>query len=133
RTARRPAKSAPSMKRSAFRPRSLFALCFVAILVQVACSRQEEGQRCVQRNDNEDCEAGLICVGSTDLRSSDGVDRCCPPEGSPVSDARCIRLAGGGNDNGNGNEGGEGGEASSTTGVSGAPCTHTSQCPEGTV
>ncbi len=50
------------------------------------CSRQAEGERCDHTaNGDEDCDEGLECVrprGST-------VDRCCPPAGAPIDDARC--------------------------------------------
>jgi hypothetical protein len=50
------------------------------------CSRQAEGERCDHAaNGDEDCDEGLECV-----RPRGGaVDRCCPPAGAPIDDARC--------------------------------------------
>jgi hypothetical protein len=68
--------------------RRLAALGAVAVLFALAaggCSRQDEGERCDQTaNGDADCEEGLICTAKV------GADRCCPPPGAPVDDARCL-------------------------------------------
>lgn len=125
------------MKPSMIRVRHVLALGLLASSLLVACSKQEEGERCSTENDDNDCEGSLICVAASDLRGEE-VSRCCPPEGSPVSDGRCTRLIGGGSggSGGGGNQGGEGGEASTATAASttvGASCAYDSECPEGLV
>lgn len=122
------------MKLSQIRPRQLIALGLAALLTLLACSKQSEGERCSESNDDEDCESGLICVSPRQLRSSE-VARCCPPETGQVSDSRCTRLVGGGSETGTGNTAGAAGEgnepSTSTTGSSG--CSYDSQCPEGMI
>lgn len=120
-------------KLTVLRPRTILAFGFVAFGLLVACSRQGEGERCSKRNDNNDCEAGLECVEAGGLRSQDGVDRCCPREGRPVSDGRCTRLIGGDNGDGEGGEGGEGPTNSASSTTAGKTCNYNSDCAEGLV
>lgn len=106
-----------------------------ALVLLVACSRQEEGDRCSFENDDNDCESGLVCINAKDLRGgvADKVSRCCPPEGEPISNERCTPLIGGGGNN----AGGQAGETSTSTdsgtssGPVGASCSYTSDCDEG--
>lgn len=106
----------------------------VALVLLVACSRQEEGDRCSVENDDNDCESGLICIDYHDLRGgeADEVSRCCPPEGEPISNARCTPLIGGGG-NGGGNAGGQAGETSVSSNTTGADCSYNNDCTADTV
>lgn len=82
------------------RLRRLLASLLGLGLAFAACSNQGEGERCVPENDNLDCQSGLECVQSNDLRdqsvtldTQQSFGRCCPPEGEPVNDNRCVRGA----------------------------------------
>jgi len=87
------------------------------------CSRQGEGERCDHaENGDDDCDEGLQCVtprGST-------VDRCCPPAGAPIDDARCHGsdapiatggTAGSSNDTGGSSPGGTSGGTNASGGT----------------
>lgn len=135
----RSVRSARSVVRRSKRGRVQLGVALLgamAWVVLVGCSRQDEGDRCATENANQDCESGLVCVDATNLRGGgDGVSRCCPPDGSPVGDGRCTRLAGGGSNTGGGNEAGQGGEASTSSGTtaSSQTCDYNSDCPMGMV
>ncbi len=47
-----------------------------------SCSKQGEGERCDPRNDNEDCESGLICRSLRSLNQGIEGAVCCPDQGS---------------------------------------------------
>lgn len=89
----------------------LFVVSSTALLLALltACSKQGEGERCdFAVAGNSDCDVGLVC------RKAD-VDRCCPPLGDRVSDARCNRTpamatAGTGGGGPGGQIGGRGGQ-----------------------
>lgn len=103
-----------------------------ALVLLVACSRQEEGDRCSFENDDNDCESGLNCVFWEELRGgADKVSRCCPPEGEPISNERCTPLIGGGGNN----AGGQAGETSTSTNTNttGADCSYNNDCTADTV
>ena len=70
--------------------RCAVAAAIAGSFLLLACSRQEEGDRCSTENDDLDCESGLICVPARNLRASDEVPRCCPPEGEPISNGLCA-------------------------------------------
>ncbi len=56
------------------------------------CAKQGEGERCDTRNDNRDCESGLICTSLSSLnRGSEGAV-CCPDDRSNSSAAICETL-----------------------------------------
>lgn len=114
--------------------RHALAVVLTGFVLLLACSRQEEGDRCDTKNDDNDCESGLVCVDYNDLRGgkADQVSRCCNPEGNDVNDARCTRLIGGGTTTSTTTTGG-GGEAGANGTTGSTSCTHTSQCPEGMV
>jgi len=107
------------------------AASLAALVLLVACSRQEEGDRCSTENDDNDCESGLRCLDWHDLRGGDAdhVSRCCPPEGEPISNERCTPLIGGGG-SGGGNLGGQAGETSTNAGDK---CSYDSHCVDGLV
>jgi hypothetical protein len=107
--------------------RRLAALGAVALLFALAaggCSRQDEGERCDQTaNGDADCEEGLICTAKV------GADRCCPPPGAPVDDARCLAAdapsggitggtSGGGATSGGASSGGTSGGGATSGGAS---------------
>jgi hypothetical protein len=131
--------NAPSPPTSSWKKptQRVLAIAIAGFVTLLACSRQGEGDRCSTENDDNDCESGLICIDADDLRGgqSDGVPRCCRPDGEGVGDGRCTRLIGGsGGTDGGGNAGGQAGEASGgTSTTAGQSCTHTSQCPSGMV
>jgi hypothetical protein len=59
--------------------RSLFLLALVAapFVTQVAaCTGQAEGERCEQKNGNDDCADNLVCKSSKELGGN--ADICCP-------------------------------------------------------
>src|SRR5687768_12748528 len=109
--------------------RRVLAASLTALVLLVACSRQEEGDRCSLQNDDNDCESGLTCKEPDTLRGgSDEVARCCPPEGESISNDRCTPLIGGGG-TGGGNAGGQAGESNaSSTGGPGAVCSYNNDC-----
>jgi hypothetical protein len=86
----------------------------------LACSRQKEGERCDDNNENEDCEEGLVCKDSQELGGSS--DICCP-EGNATALA-CIPnptttstgMGGGGMGGGGMGGGGTGGTGGGGTG-----------------
>ncbi len=43
-----------------------------------ACALQGEGERCDIRNEDGDCDTGLVCVSKDILKSNS--DICCPPD-----------------------------------------------------
>jgi len=112
--------------------RRALATSLTALVLLVACSRQEEGDRCSTRNDDNDCESGLVCKAAETLRTgkSDGVARCCPPEGNSISNDLCTPLIGGGGSDGGGNLGGQAGETNTNAGDK---CSYNSNCVEGLV
>lgn len=114
--------------------RHVLAVLLAGAGLLLACSRQGEGDRCSTDNDDNDCESGLICIEWRELRDSqtNHVPRCCRPDGEGVGDGRCTRLIGGGASTTTGG-GGQAGESSVATSTTGDSCTHTSQCPSGTV
>lgn len=96
------------------------ALAAGALLTLIGgCSLQGEGERCsLQKNGNADCDEGLVCT------AFGGFDRCCPPEGEPIGDARCrepMMTSGGSGGMGTGGGGMSG--ASNTAGTSGTSTT----------
>src|SRR5688500_13563639 len=79
--------SSQSSRRRSLRRVGALALLLCAYGMSAGgCSRQAEGERCDHTaNGDEDCDEGLECV-----RPRGGaVDRCCPPAGAPIDDARC--------------------------------------------
>jgi hypothetical protein len=82
----RDARSQSSRRRSLRRVGALALLLCAYGMSAGGCSRQAEGERCDHAaNGDEDCDEGLECV-----RPRGGaVDRCCPPAGAPIDDARC--------------------------------------------
>jgi hypothetical protein len=79
--------SSRSSRRRSLRRVGALALLLCAYGMSAGgCSRQAEGERCDHAaNGDEDCDEGLECV-----RPRGGaVDRCCPPAGAPIDDARC--------------------------------------------
>ena len=74
--------------------RQVSALAIVALALAVACSEQDEGERCDTKSGNDDCEGGLVCVSHEDLLRGreDETDRCCPPDDETPSDDRCRRA-----------------------------------------
>jgi hypothetical protein len=113
---------------------SLRSLPRLALLVGVGsllwapgCGKQGEGERCdKQRNNDTDCEAGLVCTRADDLvdKSQNAADRCCPPEGETITDDRCQRSTGtggsGGTDAGTDSSSGGQSGASGSSGTAGA-------------
>jgi len=79
-------RSQLSRRRSLRRVGALALLLCAYGMSAGGCSRQAEGERCDHAaNGDEDCDEGLECV-----RPRGGaVDRCCPPAGAPIDDARC--------------------------------------------
>jgi hypothetical protein len=79
-------RSRSSRRRSLRRVGALALLLCTYGMSAGGCSRQAEGERCDHAaNGDEDCDEGLECV-----RPRGGaVDRCCPPAGAPIDDARC--------------------------------------------
>jgi hypothetical protein len=86
------------------------------------CSKQGEGERCdLAANGHADCDEGLVCTkfGST--------ERCCPPTGAEIGDARCNETptstggssSGGASSGGSTSGGSTSGGASSSGGASG--------------
>lgn len=90
------------------------------------CSKQGEGERCDKdAARNEDCDSGLVCIPKNQL-ADESTDRCCPPDGSAISDSRCSRS--GAPPSGGGGAPGEGGAPASEGGApaseGGAPATN---------
>jgi len=111
----------PMKPRRRFRPLSLLAaLGLTFVITSGACSRNGEGERCDSVKGgaigNSDCEDGLACISKEKLRSSGGVDRCCPAdENAPISNDRCER----GTPSGAGGTGGSPADAGEAGGVAG--------------
>jgi hypothetical protein len=114
----------PMTPRRRFRPLSLLiSLGLILVVASGACSRNGEGERCDFDNGgsfgNTDCDDGLACISSENLRNSGlagsrGQGRCCPAdENAPISDERCERgtPSGAGGTGGSGTDGGDGGDA----------------------
>lgn len=59
----------------------------VAIALVVSCAGQAEGDRCQLANNNDDCQAGLVCTQGAKLNRN--YDLCCPPEGTAVTSDSC--------------------------------------------
>ncbi len=112
------------MLRQALRTLTRTALVFGAVAaVSAGCTRQAEGERCdFEWAGDQDCADGLVCVACGNLLTSNGADRCCPPEGSET-DPRCARTQVGtdvpcsSHHSGTGGSGGAGG----TGGLDGGP------------
>jgi len=73
------------------RPTGLFALPLVALVTILAssCADQAEGERCDPRNNNQDCESGLVCVQLSSLdpaETDDSIGICCPENSEQASD-----------------------------------------------
>ncbi len=106
----------------------LCALPLLLLLWAPGCSEQGEGERCdLEKNGNQDCETGLVCVSAADLIDN-ATDRCCPPAGQKISDNHCLRndgsggtggAAGCGGAAGGGGSAGTDGSAGGTGGASG--------------
>lgn len=116
-------------------------LILVGASATLGCTRQEEGERCSQANNNEDCEGNLVCTSASDLRKGDDeVDRCCPEELSSSSSSLCAprtNSAGGdGDETGDGGGGGEAGDGDGDTSTPDDPkglgdaCDYSSECTE---
>ncbi len=60
----------------------------VAVLGQVGCSNQSEGQRCSIDNNNDDCQDGLICK-SKDLLNGAQDSLCCPADSKAAVAPAC--------------------------------------------
>jgi hypothetical protein len=96
--------------------RSLSAASLLLVLVS-ACGNQGAGERCDRKNQDLDCDDGLLCQPSPDV----AYGLCCPQFGSGIAvPTVCYGL---GNGNGNsapdaGSVGGDGSvvDESSTTG-----------------
>jgi len=78
------------------RPRSVVAVVAVAAFglfaALSACSDNEEGERCNEKNGNDDCATGLVCVAANQLAEAfraAGGDRCCPADRSTASAPAC--------------------------------------------
>ena len=128
---------------SSFRRALLSAVGAVPVLLVLwapGCAKQGEGERCDFNNSgHDDCEIGLECVPG-DLLIDHSTDRCCPPEGTDVTDEHCLRSTGvggsGGSDGGKpdgstgGSDSGTGGSDSGTggTGEAGVECHYDSEC-----
>lgn len=50
----------------------------LSLVIVSACALQGEGQRCDIRNNDGDCDTGLVCVSKDVLKSNS--DICCPPD-----------------------------------------------------
>lgn len=75
------------------RSNGLLARSFLALVVPLvlasSCADQAEGERCDPRNNDSDCESGLICVRLSTLDETEkdaNVGLCCPPNASQASD-----------------------------------------------
>jgi len=82
-------------------------------LVAFGCSNQGEGERCSRLAGNDgkdDCEVGLRCV------EVNGLELCCPEQGTP-SDPQCIQsLTGtGGSAGASGSAGAAGSDSDAST------------------
>lgn len=74
---------------------AIFALVLpFALASSFGCADQGEGERCDRRNNNEDCESGLVCTSKETLKSNS--DLCCPPAPKVPSVPQCSPGAGGG-------------------------------------
>lgn len=72
---------------------AIFALV-LPLFASFGCANQGEGERCDRRNNNEDCESGLVCTSKETLKSN--ADLCCPPPPRVPSVPQCSPGAGGG-------------------------------------
>lgn len=72
---------------------AIFALV-LPLFASFGCADQGEGERCDRRNNNADCESGLVCTSKETLKSN--ADLCCPPPPRVPSVAQCTPGAGGG-------------------------------------
>lgn len=118
----------PASARPGLRLGGAFVLLSLMLHGAVSCTRQGEGERCVSGNNDNDCEAPLVCVQADELQVHD-TDRCCRPEGESISDERCLRRgsspatsAGGPGPDG-GAQGGAAGSGPGASGTSGVPGT----------
>jgi hypothetical protein len=98
-------------------PLILLATVSAVLALSAGCSKQGEGERCsIAANFSEDCEDGLVCTAASTLNNPEGtpVDRCCPPPGEKIGDARCLPNTGtpGGGTGGTGGTGGSAGASS---------------------
>lgn len=71
------------------RNRLLLALASAGLLAALvaSCTGQAEGDRCQLANNNDDCQAGLVCTQGSKLNRN--YDLCCPPEGTTVTSDSC--------------------------------------------
>lgn len=76
------------------RARKAAIFAFVLPLLALGCADQGEGERCDRRNNNADCESGLVCTSKETLKSN--ADLCCPPPPQVPTVAQCTPGAGGG-------------------------------------
>ncbi|MGC4088576.1 MAG: hypothetical protein QM756_11905 [Polyangiaceae bacterium] len=102
---------------------ALLSVTSLSLLLSVGCSKQGEGERCdLTKAGQADCDDGLRCV-----RISDGVERCCPPEGTQIGDSRCqssgITGSGGKSSSSGGATNVSGGAAGETSTSSGGAVT----------
>lgn len=69
--------------------RLLLALASAGLLAALvaSCTGQAEGDRCQLANNNDDCQAGLVCTQGAKLNRN--YDLCCPPEGTAVTSDSC--------------------------------------------
>lgn len=83
-----------------------FVLPLILGLSALGCSNQGEGERCDHRNNNNDCESGLICTSKETLRSNS--DLCCPPATQVPNVPECTPGGGGAVTTPDASTGGEG-------------------------
>lgn len=112
---------------------SAFGGLFLASIATPGCQRQPEGARCVQANGDLDCREGLVCTPASELKSgADGVSRCCPEDGEPITSDLCKRgVPVNPGTGGGGNEGGSAGDSSGAGGSGvglGDRCNYPSDC-----
>jgi hypothetical protein len=60
----------------------------VAVLGQVGCSNQSEGQRCSVDNNNDDCQENLICKPKDQLNGAQD-SLCCPADSEKATAPAC--------------------------------------------
>ncbi len=113
----------------------VLSACVLSAPWLIGCQRQAEGERCSLLNMDADCRDNLVCTDASGLRADDGVDRCCPEVGSPISDQRCSprRTGGDGDGDGMGGIGGASGDGDDTLKGFGEGCDYTSDCVLGLV
>lgn len=64
-----------------------FASVGLAVLLVASCAGQAEGDRCQLANNNDDCQAGLVCTSGQSLNRN--YDVCCPPQGVAATSDSC--------------------------------------------